>query len=67
MARPPSPETQLRTTRALIRGLEKELARARQQVTDYRARATKAEQESAEWKRRFDILLQRDEQKKGGR
>lgn len=57
MARQPSPETQLRTARADIRRLTVELARAEQQAAAYRARATQAEQEAAQWKNRFDILL----------
>jgi hypothetical protein len=60
MPRQPSIETQLRTARADIRRLTVEVARAEQQATGYRARATKAEQEASEWKQRFDILLRRD-------
>lgn len=63
MAKAPSTDTQLRTTRALLRGVEAELARTRQQATDYRIRATKAEQECAEWKQRFDTLLSITEKK----
>jgi hypothetical protein len=66
MAKSPSVETQLRTAKADIRRLHIELNRAAQSVSDYRSRATKAEQEAAEWKQRFDLLLRRDEQKKGG-
>jgi phage shock protein A len=60
MPRAPSEATQLRTTKALIKGLERELHQARQACADYRARATKAEQDVAEWKARFDQLLKVD-------
>jgi hypothetical protein len=63
MAREPSTETKLRTAKADIRRLYIELARANQAASEYRARATKAEQEAAEWKQRFDVLLRRDEKK----
>jgi hypothetical protein len=52
----------------LLRAAKAELAREKIAYADaaaqrdaYRARATKAEQEVAEWKARFDILLRRDE------
>lgn len=57
MPKAPSEATQLRTTKALLKGLERELQQARQTCADYRGRATKAEQEVAEWKARFDQLL----------
>ena len=57
MPRQPSTETQLRTAKADIRRLNIELQRAQQQVSAYRERATKAEQDAAQWKHRFDILL----------
>jgi hypothetical protein len=67
MAKAPSVETQLRTARADIRRLTFELARANQQATAYRTRATQAEQDAAQWKQRFDILLviTKDGPKKG--
>lgn len=51
------PETEIRN---LKRQLKDEVAVAwtmRQQVEHYRVRAMKAEQELAEWKERFDVLL----------
>jgi hypothetical protein len=61
MSRLPSPETQLRTMRALLKRTQSDLATAKQQASEYRARATKAEQDATEWKQRFDILLRREE------
>ena len=66
MPREASAETKLRTAKADIRRLHIELNRANKSANEYRARAAKAEQEAAEWKQRFDILLRRDQQKKGG-
>ena len=57
MPREASTETKLRTARANIKELQRALSEAEKQRTAYRERATKAEQEAAEWKRRFDILL----------
>jgi hypothetical protein len=62
MAKAPSIETQLKTARAELRKFHINLLREQQQVAHYRARATKAEQEVAEWKQRFDILLRRDQE-----
>jgi hypothetical protein len=49
-----------------IRNLKRDLKRSREVANEmaatantYRARATKAEQEVAEWKKRFDALLLR--------
>lgn len=55
----PSDATLLRSARSENKELQQirtELVRERD---IYRARATKAEQEVAEWKRRFDALLER--------
>jgi hypothetical protein len=62
MAKAPSIETQLKTARAELRKLHIDLLREQQQVAHYRARTMKAEQEVAEWKQRFDILLRRDQE-----
>jgi hypothetical protein len=63
-AKPVSPEGQIRRLRATNRRVERmrreaceTLARVGRERDDYRARATKAEREAAEWKRRFDALL----------
>lgn len=60
------PETIIKEQRRIIRNTREELAQARfasaehQRARDaFRARATQAEQECAEWKRRFDLLLAR--------
>jgi hypothetical protein len=67
MARKPSDATLLVRTKAElkrakddIKSLTSQLSGTRSLVTDYRARATKAEQEVAEWKNRFDLLLKRE-------
>lgn len=60
MAKAPSADTQLRTLKAQAKDLNKQLDAALVQRDAYRARATKAEQEAADWKQRFDILLRRD-------
>lgn len=65
MPRLASTETQLRTAKARIRQLERALAAAEKNGAEFRSRATRAEQEIAEWKSRFDALLHRDEMKKG--
>jgi hypothetical protein len=57
MSRMPSAETQLRAERRENNALRSQLEAARIDCTAYRTRATKAEQEVAEWKRRFDALL----------
>ena len=57
MSKPPSTETLLRSERAKVRALTNSLEGAKQLAAHYRARATTAEQELAEWKRRFDALL----------
>lgn len=57
MSKLPSPETQLRTERRENKALREQLHAARSDCAAYRTRATKAEQEGAEWKRRFDALL----------
>lgn len=57
MGKAPSIETQLRTAKSRIKELERSLSEAEKQRLAYRTRATQAEQESAQWKQRFDILL----------
>jgi multidrug resistance efflux pump len=64
--KPPSEKTQLAAARREIRRLTDEWKRASASVAEYRARATKAEQELAEWKRRFDLLLSRTPQLSAG-
>lgn len=58
MSRPPSEKTQLAAARREIKKLECELATLRGECRLYRARATAAEQAVAEWKARFDKLLE---------
>ncbi len=57
MGRLPSAETQLRTLKRYVRELETENRNLRTNESGYRIRATKAEQEVSEWKKRFDALL----------
>lgn len=60
MRRQPSDATALRTARTELKRVQGELAQAIRQRDEYRARATKAEQELAQWRERFDLLLRRD-------
>lgn len=55
----PSAETRLRHANRRIRELEGMLTKIGDERERYRARATKAEQGEADWKRRFDALLER--------
>jgi outer membrane murein-binding lipoprotein Lpp len=58
MSRMPSEKTQLATAKRMVRDLQKEVGNLIVQVGQYRARATQAEQHAAEWKARFDKLLE---------
>jgi FtsZ-binding cell division protein ZapB len=58
-ARVPSFETRFKTLRRMNNELQRQLNTARIASEAYRARATKAEQECAEWRKRFDALLLR--------
>ncbi|MEJ8837620.1 hypothetical protein [Ramlibacter sp. AN1133] len=60
MPRVASVETQLKATRAELNRATRSLERVQKEADAYRARATSAEREAAEWKQRFDILLRRD-------
>ena len=60
MSRPPSTETLLRRAKNDMRMLKADLSRAESGLAIQRGRATKAEQECAEWKARFDLLLRRE-------
>lgn len=62
MPREPSDATQIRNLKARCQVLESSFNSAIRQRDLYRMRATKAEQEVAEWKARFDALLHRDQQ-----
>lgn len=57
MSRLPSAETQLRHARGDLHRTKQELSSLKEVAESYRIRATKAEQEVSEWKRRFDALL----------
>ena len=61
MSKAPSAETQLRSAKKELKRVVDERNAAIAQREVYRARATKAEQEVAEWKRRFDTLLAREQ------
>ena len=61
MSKLPSEATQIRYLKRELSDLRSELANALTSTATYRARATKAEREAAEWKQRFDILLRRDD------
>ena len=60
MGRIASDATMLRAAKAELVLVKKVSAETVTQRDAYRARATKAEQDVAEWKLRFDLLLRRD-------
>lgn len=60
MATARSDATELRYARTEIRNLYDKLSDLETAARSYKARAERAEQECAEWKRRFDQLLARD-------
>jgi len=64
MSRVPSLETRFKNLQRSHTALGRELNTAKLAAESYRIRATKAEQECAEWRRRFDALLARDERQK---
>jgi phage-related tail protein len=57
VGREPSEKTQIANLRRELKLLAKDFRVAKDSLTEYRIRATRAEQELAEWKRRFDELL----------
>ena len=57
MSRAPSVITQLKNLRRENKRISDALTDAQRELTAYRGRASKAEAEAAEWKKRFDILL----------
>ena len=59
MGKQPSVETLFKREQALCRKLKKQVADLFDDREQYRARVAKAEQELAEWKQRFDKLLER--------
>ena len=59
MSRKPSPETELRAVRAEFSRFQATYDERIRECTAFRLRAIKAEEECAEWKRRFDLLLER--------
>lgn len=65
------PETIIRELRSLLADARRQMQERYQTSEHYRARATRAEQEVAEWKARFDALLVRTppapHEKEGGR
>jgi len=60
MGRTVSDATALRKVKSELTQWIKDCGAMRVERDAFRARATKAEQETAEWKARFDILLRRD-------
>ena len=59
----PSAETELRSVKRHNKELQEALIEARGEAANYRQRATRAETDAAEWKRRFDLLLSKLEAK----
>jgi molecular chaperone GrpE (heat shock protein) len=60
MSKPPSDKTIIATLKRQLREDEASVSRLSAECHSWRNRATKAEQEAAEWKKRFDILLSRE-------
>lgn len=63
MSKAPSDATKLRELKRQYAALSVQYLTASRERDQYRARATKAEQEAAEWRSRFDVLLRRGQQK----
>lgn len=61
MAREVSDATKLRNAMRELNEMRGSVRDEKQLANEYRARATKAEQEASEWKRRFDLLLERSQ------
>lgn len=61
MGKPPSDAMLLKQERRNSRKLEQRCFSLQSELAAFRARATKAEQEAAEWRKRFDQLLGRVE------
>jgi hypothetical protein len=57
VGRQASDKTLLLGEKRLVKRLREEMREVQDQLFNYRQRATKAEQELADWKRRFDELL----------
>lgn len=57
MSKAPSEKTQIRTLKRQLKDANAIAAEARMQARIAEGRLTKAQQECAEWKRRFDSLL----------
>lgn len=57
MSRPQSSATQVRHLKAQLTKVTHDLSEALTRASEYRQRASKAETEAAEWRKRFDILL----------
>ena len=66
MSKQPSEKTQLASERRHNKRLLGEMHAVVRERDSYRIRATKAEQELAEWKKRFDLLLARTPPVNGG-
>lgn len=59
MSKTQSDATALRLLKQDYKRLKADYDRASEQFRESRGRATRAEQELADWKRRFDLLLQK--------
>jgi hypothetical protein len=55
-----SDATELRFVRRELKKRETEVGQLRTQLTEYRARMNRAEGEVSEWKKRFDLMLKRE-------
>ena len=61
MSKSPSLETQVKNLRRELKHAKAKISLLDGQIDSYRLYLAKAEQETAEWRRRFDSLLKRDE------
>jgi predicted nucleic acid-binding Zn-ribbon protein len=59
MSRKASDTTLLRAARSELREQQRQINTMRIELAHYRGRASKAESEEADWRKRFDILLER--------
>lgn len=60
MAKAQSEATQIRALKRELKNLQSTFTTVCILRDEYRARATKAEQEAAQWRERFDLLLRRE-------
>ncbi len=65
MSRQPSDATLLRQAKSELRDMTRQRDALRAETFELRTRTNRAEQELAEWKQRFDLLLKRTPEEEG--